>query len=102
MPCIVWSDEDNSKNAKCAHYAQYTAEELLEQQREQDRISGACTKIAKEIMPLRSQVKKTGKGASVVLDCPACRGKKTIQASVNSYNGHARVYCSSCKVGWVE
>lgn len=52
---------------------------------------------------LGGQWKPGQPGASGVIDCPVCSGRKTLQFSRSGYNGHIHARCTTdgC-VGWME
>jgi hypothetical protein len=91
--------EEFEKRGTCACFLEPTDEEVAVHEKSMKDHIAKMLVVEGAVAPLRQKFAKTG--GSETIKCPVCGGKLAV--SISSYNGHARVVCSteSC-VRWME
>lgn len=103
-PCFFKGDPPTVKSTICELAMYPTLEELLTRDAEHEKIFANTMLARQSIVEACGGPWKKGMGGQAgTIDCPVCKGEKTLAYSRAGYNGHIHAGCKTADcVSWME
>jgi hypothetical protein len=104
LPCVIQARRLERLPTHCDKCDMPTEEELEAKGREiEKRMADIGTARKAIVAHLGGPWKRGTPGASGAIDCPVCKGEKSLRFSRAGYNGHIHAHCSTAEcVSWME